>query len=39
MEVFGFENHCVVKFAFFIENEYIATTERKAKCKILKKKL
>jgi len=28
-----------VKFAFFIENEYIATTESKAKCKILKNKI
>jgi len=28
-----------VKLAVFIENEYIATTETKAKCKILKNKV
>ena len=39
MKVFGFEDCFVVKSAFFLENQYIATTETKAKCKILKKKL
>jgi len=39
MKVFRFENHCVVKFAVFIENEYITTTEAKAKCKMLKNKI
>jgi len=39
MKVFSFVIHCVVKFPFFIENEYIATTETKAKRKILNSKI
>jgi len=39
MKVFSFVIHCVVKFPFFIENDYIATTETKAKRKILNSKI